>query len=76
MQANFALTMILLWSPTLWFPLTCVLGELFEQLVPIPVLWNVAHKEPVVIERYGNANFLSLPRFKVIQLDDKRDRIR
>ena len=53
-----------------------MLGELFEQLVPIPVLWNVAHKEPVVIERYGNANFLSLPRFKVIQLDDKRDRIR
>ena len=48
--------------------LTCVLGELFEQLVPVPVLWNVAHKEPVVIERYGNANFLSLPRFIVIQL--------
>ena len=49
-------------------PLTCVLVELFEQLVPIPVLWNVAHKEPVVIERYGNAYFLPLPRLMVIQL--------
>ena len=48
-----------------------MLVELFEQLVPIPVLWNVAHKEPVVIERYGNANFLSLPRFIVIQLEDE-----
>ena len=45
-----------------------MLVELFEQLVPIPVLWNVAHKEPVVIERYGNAYFLPLPRLMVIQL--------
>jgi hypothetical protein len=41
--------------------LTCVLGKLFQELIPVPVFRDVSHKEPVVIVGYRHAQFFSFP---------------
>ena len=48
--------------------LTCVFREFFQEFLSVPVLWNVAHKEAVIIERYGNSDSLPFPKLIVIQL--------
>ena len=47
---------------------TCMLGELFKQLISIPILRNVANKESVVVKRYRHTKLFSFPQFEIIQL--------
>lgn len=51
--------------------LTCMFGKLFQKIVSIPVLWNIAHKQPVIVKRYGYANLFSFPYLIIIQLQEQ-----
>jgi hypothetical protein len=41
--------------------LTCVFAKLFQELIPVPVFGDVAHKEPVVIVGYRHTQLFSFP---------------
>lgn len=51
--------------------LTCMFGKLFQKIISIPVLWNIAHKQPVIVKRYGYANLFSFPYLIIIQLQEQ-----
>lgn len=55
-----------------WFKdncqLTCVLCKLFEQVISVSILWNISHKQAVIVIRYGNTNLFPFPNLIIIQL--------
>ena len=52
--------------PLIGYSRTCMFGELFEELLGVPVLGNVANKQAMVVKGNGHAKLFSFPQFIVI----------
>ena len=63
-----SLVRMLQYEALIGYSRTCMLGELFKQLISIPILRNVANKESVVVKRYRHTKLFSFPQFEIIQL--------
>lgn len=48
--------------------LTCILDQVLMELVPVPVLGDVAHEEPVVVVRYGHAHLPAFADLTAVEL--------
>ena len=56
--------------------LTCKLVKILVELVPVPVLGDVAHEEPVVVVRDGHAHLPAFADLTTIELSSPNGRTR
>lgn len=54
--------------------LTCKLVKILVELVPVPVLGDVAHEEPVVVVRDGHAHLPAFADLTTIELSSPNGR--
>ncbi len=54
--------------------LTCKLVKVLVELVPVPVLGDVAHEEPVVVVRDGHAHLPAFADLTTIELSSSNGR--
>ena len=52
--------------PLIGYSRTCMFGELFKELVSVPVLGDVANKQAMVVKGNGHTKLFSFPQFIVI----------
>lgn len=55
-------------EPLVFVRLTCILDKVLLELVPVPVLWDVAHEEPVVVVRNGHAHLPAFADLTAVEL--------
>lgn len=48
--------------------LTCILDKVLVELWTVPVLWDVAYEEPVVVVRYRHSHLPALPDLGTVEL--------